>query len=119
VVAWWGWLIIWTGLVLGLIGMLTLSAWLLFRKLMRLFEDLGELAAKTELLDVELVPHRSSPRAVLVGRAQVRAREDARRRRRARLSRERHERRLARARRITRVDYHELTALPIFEGREG
>jgi hypothetical protein len=40
---WWGWLLIWTGLVLILLGMLAWFAVTLFRKLMNLADAVGSL----------------------------------------------------------------------------
>ena len=46
----WSWLIIWTGLGLTLVAVLVVSAWRLFRKAVSVFDELGTLAEKTELL---------------------------------------------------------------------
>jgi len=48
---WWSWLVIWTSLVIALIIVLVVAAWRLFRKAVAVFNDLGTLAAKAELLD--------------------------------------------------------------------
>ncbi len=48
---WWSWLIIWTSLVIALIAVLVVAAWRLFRKAVAVFNELGTLAAKAELLD--------------------------------------------------------------------
>ena len=47
---WWSWLLIWTVLVLGLLGMLALFAVSLFRKVMAAGREISELAAKAEVL---------------------------------------------------------------------
>jgi hypothetical protein len=47
---WWSWLLIWTGLVLGLLVMLALFAWSLFRKLMAAANEAGALMQKAEVL---------------------------------------------------------------------
>ncbi len=103
-IQWWGWLLIWTGLGLALAGMLALMAWWLFRKAMRLLDDVGELADKTEILYVDDVELPRQTRAVLAEMRDIRAREDARRAHRARRRSDRHRRRMDRARRITSVD---------------
>ena len=48
---WWSWLVIWTCLTLALIAVLIVSAWRLFRKAVSVFDELGALAEKAELLD--------------------------------------------------------------------
>ncbi|MBN9241052.1 MAG: hypothetical protein BGO97_15170 [Micrococcales bacterium 70-64] len=104
-IQWWGWILIWSGLVIALLAMLALFAWWLFRKAMRVLDDLGELADSTEVFD--RVDESELPKqtlAVLADLREVRAREDARRAHRARRRSERHRRRLERARRITSVD---------------
>lgn len=47
---WWSWLLIWTVLVLGLLGMLAFFAWWLFRKLMAAAREASALLEKTEVL---------------------------------------------------------------------
>ncbi|MDN4615341.1 hypothetical protein P5G50_12875 [Leifsonia sp. F6_8S_P_1B] len=47
---WWSWLLIWTVLVLGLLGMLGFFAWWLFRKLMAAADEASALFEKTEVL---------------------------------------------------------------------
>ncbi|UAJ77836.1 hypothetical protein IT072_11015 [Leifsonia sp. ZF2019] len=49
---WWSWLLIWTGLVLGLIGMLAYFAWSLFRKVVAAAKEAGALIEKAEVLQV-------------------------------------------------------------------
>ncbi len=103
-IEWWGWLLIWSGLVLALLVMLGLFAWWLFRKSLVLLDDLAELADTTAALegeDAELVRPRL---AVLTPAADIRAREEARQFHRRERRRRRVEARLARARRIIRVD---------------
>ncbi len=103
-IEWWGWLLIWTGLVLTLLVVLGLMAWWLFRKSLVLLDDLATLAETTAALEAdeaELVPPRL---AVLTPAIEIRAREEARQFHRRERRRRRIEARLARARRITRVD---------------
>jgi hypothetical protein len=49
--AWWGWALIWTGLVLGLLGMLVWFAIRLFHKAMATADALTELGDKMAVLD--------------------------------------------------------------------
>ena len=104
-IAWWGWLLIWTGLVLGLAGMLALFAWRLFRKGLRILDEVGELADTAAVFDgiddAELPPQAI---AVLAEMSDIRAREEARKYHRSVRRSERHRRRLDRAHRITSVD---------------
>ena len=103
-IAWWGWLLLWAGLVLALLVMLALFAWWLFRKAMRLLDDVSELATTAEILAVDDVELDRPAIAVLADLRDIRAREDARRAHRSRRRNDRHRRRLARARAITSVD---------------
>jgi len=103
-IAWWGWLLIWTGLVILLLGTLALFGWWLFRKAMGLLDDVGSLADKLEILDFEEAEMPRQTRAILVDLRDVHAREDARRGHRARRRSDRHRRRMERARRITSAD---------------
>lgn len=103
-IAWWGTLLIWAGLVLGMLGMLALFAWWLFRKSLTLLDDLSDLAATTAILEVDEPVLARQEIAVLADRRDIRRRVDARRAHRAQRRRERHDRRMMRARRITTVD---------------
>ncbi|MCU1439466.1 MAG: hypothetical protein JWP85_463 [Rhodoglobus sp.] len=103
-IAWWGWLLIWTGLGLALVAMLALFAWWLFRKSLRLLDDLSALAETTAILEVDdpVLPRQQL--AVLAELRDIRSREDARRARRSNRRRQRHDRRMTRARRITSAE---------------
>lgn len=48
---WWSWLVIWTGLLLALVAVLVVAAWRLFRKAVSVFDALGTLAQKAEVLE--------------------------------------------------------------------
>lgn len=98
---WWAWLLIWAGLALGLLVMLGLFAWWLFRKFLTLMDDVADLAERSALLEVDDPVIVKPEIAVLAELSDIRARERARRTRRADLRRQRHEKRMARARRIT------------------
>lgn len=102
---WWSWLIIWSALVLALLALIVLGALWLWRKLLRLFDDLGELAEQASVLEgVEDAPD------VRIEPAILRDIDDVRRRRAIRVARKferkriRRVLRLERAKRITRVD---------------
>jgi hypothetical protein len=56
-VPWWSWLVIWTGLVLALLGMLAWSGISLFRKLMTMTDAAGAIV--DQLADVDPDPHRA------------------------------------------------------------
>jgi hypothetical protein len=102
--SWWAWIAIWGGLVLALLVMLALVAWWLFRKAMRLLDDVGELADSTAVLEVD-EPVLARPQlAVLADLRDIHRREAERRAHRTNRRRLGHEGRLARARRITSVD---------------
>lgn len=101
---WWGWVLVWAGLVLALIVMLGLFAWWLFRKFIVLMDEVAALAdagAVLEVGDAELVRPQL---AVLATVRDIRNRENARRAHRAERRRLRWEARLARGRRITTTD---------------
>ena len=48
---WWSWLIIWSCLVFALIVVLAVAAGRLFHKASAVFDELGTLAAQTDLMD--------------------------------------------------------------------
>lgn len=103
-IPWWGWLIIWVCLALALIAVLVVSAWRLFRKAMTVLDDLGDLASKTEILDVAEAQLSKPQIAILLELAEVRRRNDVRRERRQKRKAARHDRRIERAHRIGSVD---------------
>lgn len=102
---WWSWVIIWVGLALALVAVLVLGGLWLWRKLMRLFDDLGELADQTAVFDA--VDGEPPPRVVP---AVLRDLEDVQHQRAVRVARKlerkrvRRVLRLERARNITSVD---------------
>lgn len=105
---WWSWLVIWVFLGLALSAVLTVSAIRLFRKVVRIFDELATLANTTELLqEAADTLHSSAPQiAILRDLAQV---QQERRREKvaAQLRREsRHARRVARGRALVRFDAH-------------
>jgi hypothetical protein len=103
-IEWWGWILIWTGLVLALLVMLGLFAWWLFRKFLVLMDDVATLADKTAVIDPDDAELIKPQLAVLADMRDIRNRENARRGHRAERRRLRWQARLDRARRITRAD---------------
>jgi hypothetical protein len=104
VIAWWGWVLLWTGLVLVLVGVLVGCAWWLFRKSLVLLDDLGHLAERASVLEVDEPTLVRPIPAVLRPLSAVQRREDERQRHRTERREERRQARLDRARRITRTD---------------
>lgn len=47
---WWSWVVIWAGLVLGLLGMLASFGWSLFRKALAAGREAAALLEKTQIL---------------------------------------------------------------------
>ncbi|WP_374010534.1 hypothetical protein [Leifsonia sp. LS-T14] len=77
---WWSWLVIWTVLVLGLLGELAFFAWWLFRKVVAAGREAAELMDKAEILSrrADELQERFEP-AVLADAEELRAaREDER-----------------------------------------
>lgn len=103
-IPWWGWTLIWTGLVVALLATLVLLGWRIFKKGMRLAEELDGLAALADRLDAGEAELPRQPIAVLVEAADVSRREDERRAHRLARKTARHDERMARAERIARVD---------------
>lgn len=103
---WWSWLVIWGGLGLALLGVLALSAWLLFRKFLVLVGDVDDLASRADVLsEVDADDELARPElAVLSDIRLVRARRAARIARNQERRFARRERRLARGRAILAVD---------------
>ena len=103
-IAWWGWLLIWVGLVLALLVMLAVIAWVLFRKAMVLMTDLSDVVDKTKVLEVESEQLSKPQIAILTEMAELRDRHDAQQRQRLERKDARRERRLERGRAITKRD---------------
>jgi hypothetical protein len=95
---WFAWLIIWTGLGLGLLGMLGVAAFRLFQKATGVLDELDllldQLAAVTE--NIEELTLEKSENAILVGYAEQASRREALLERRARIKDLRREQRLLR-----------------------
>ena len=59
--AWWAWLLIWVGLSLAMLGMLTWSGVRLFKKFMAVTHALGDLLDKVDLLESRTEELRAEP----------------------------------------------------------
>jgi len=103
-IQWWGWLLIWTSLVVILLVSLATMAWWLFRKSLTLADALADLVDKTGVLDAPEAAVVKPQLAVLAQIRDIRDAERARKTRRAVHGRTRRDARLARARRITTLD---------------
>jgi hypothetical protein len=105
VIPWWGWLVLWTSLVLVLLVVLALSGWLLFRKFIGVLDELGELTEKSAIFDrVESELPLRARSAILEPIALVRERRAFQSNLAAERRAARHGKRIARARRIVAVD---------------
>ena len=103
-IQWWGWLLIWVALVLVLLTVLGILAFGLVRKALALIHELSELVDKTTALDVETAELTKPQIAFLAEMSAIRAQHEAQQQRRAEKTHARHERRIARAKRITKRD---------------
>lgn len=103
-IAWWGWLIIWGSLTLALVAMLALFAWWLFRKFLTLMDDLGDLAESAELIAPDDIEPVRPTLAVLAPFREVYTDRERQRARAVERRGIRHDKRIARARRITSLD---------------
>jgi hypothetical protein len=102
VIAWWGWLLIWIGLVLLLLGTLAFFGWRLVKRFFALLDDFFALTEKAAILDG--VGESDDPRplnAVLAERDAVRSAFDERMSRRRDIKLARRQKRLERAKIIT------------------
>jgi len=104
-IEWWGWLAIWTGLVIALIAMIALFAWRLVRRFFGVLEDFFTLTDKLSILDGVEGPDGERPlNAVLEESAVVRERFAQRMRHRADRKAARRQARIQRAKMITTAD---------------
>ena len=104
-IEWWGWLAIWTGLVIALIAMIALFAWRLVRRFFGVLEDFFALTDKLSILDGVEGPDGERPlNAVLEESAVVRERFAQRMRHRADRKAARRQARIQRAKMITTAD---------------
>jgi hypothetical protein len=104
VIEWWGWLLIWAGLVLALLVLLAVLAFRLFRQATALMRELSVLVDKASALGVENAELSAPQIAVLAEISEIRAQHETQRRRRLELKHGRHGRRMERAKRIMLLD---------------
>ena len=104
--AWWGWLIIWVVLVLGLLGMLALLGYRLYTKARAALRELDALSQKVAQLteNVEQLATERPDNAILLGYAEVARRRDRLRDQRDELREARREARLARGKLLIKPD---------------
>lgn len=101
-IAWWGWLLIWAGLVIALLAMVALFAWRLFRRFLALLDDFFGLTEKVSILDGATTDADARPvNAILRDADEVRATTGARMERRADRKHSRRQARIQRAKIIT------------------
>ena len=96
-IAWWGWLLIWAGLVVALMAMLAVFAYTLFRKFLGLLDEFADLADLADIPPMDAAVLGPIPLAVLADPREVTARERARLAHRQRRRADRHDARIARA----------------------
>jgi len=103
---WWSWLLIWTGLILGLLGMLAFFGWKLFRGIVGVLGELGSLAGRAEILNAAepVAEELRRPLALLSRYGDVVARWAGEQERRGQRRVQRREQRLARAKALVRAD---------------
>ncbi len=105
-IPWWGWLVIWVCLALALLAVLAISAFRLFRKGIAVLDELETLAEKTDILE-QVADEADDTRhqlAILAGAEETRRRRSLVRDAALERKAVRHDSRMARARKITRVD---------------
>lgn len=101
-IAWWGWVLIWGGLVLALVATLALVGWRLVRRFLAVVSDFFALTEKVAILDGVLPEANDrSLNAVLEESAVVRRQFDARMLHRANRKLARRQARIQRAKMIT------------------
>ena len=101
-IAWWGWLLIWTGLVLALLAVVALLGWRLVRRFLRLLDDFFALTEKMSILDGVGAENETRPvNAILRESDEVRATSAARFARRADLKHARRQARIQRGKMLT------------------
>ncbi len=97
--AWWAWLIIWTVLVLALVGMLAWLGYRLFKKGVAVLRELEQLTDKVARLNEnveQLAPEEPADRAILLGYAEVARRRELHLERKAELKQARRDARIKR-----------------------
>ena len=101
-IAWWGWLLIWTGLVLALIAVVALLGWRLVKRFLALLDDFFALTEKIAILDGVATDGEARPmNAILRDGDEVRATSGARFARRADRKHARRQARIQRGKMLT------------------
>lgn len=110
---WWSWLVIWTVLVLGLLGMLAFFAVSLFRKVVAAGREAADLAAKAEVLSRRAEELREEPfhPAVLADAGELRAERDRARAERDAARQARRDARVRRGRLLVKADARRFVSL--------
>ena len=104
-IAWWGWLLIWTGLVLALLALVAFFAWRHIRRFFALLESFFALTEKLSLLEPVVDDEGAATiNAVLRGSEVVRSEFSERMDRRRSMKLARRQARLRRAKMITTAD---------------
>jgi hypothetical protein len=102
VIAWWGWLLIWTGLVIALLAMLALLGWRLVRRFFALLDDVFAVTEKLSILDAVATGEEARPKnAILREGEEVRATTGSRMDRRADRKHARRQARIQRGKMLT------------------
>jgi hypothetical protein len=102
VIAWWGWLLIWTGLVLALLAVVGLLGWRLVKRFLALLSDFFALTEKVAILDAVTTDGEARPvNAILRDTDEVRATSRARFARRADRKHARRQARIQRGKMLT------------------
>ena len=101
-IAWWGWLLIWTGLVLALLAVVALLGWRLVKRFLALLDDFFALTEKMAILDGVTADAEARPmNAILRDGDEVRATSGARFARRADRKHARRQARIQRGKMLT------------------
>ena len=101
-IAWWGWLLIWTGLVLALLAVVGLLGWRLVKRFLALLSDFFALTEKVAILDGVSTDAEPRPvNAILRDGDEVRATSRARFSRRADRKHARRQARIQRGKMLT------------------
>ena len=104
-IAWWGWLLIWTGLVLALLGLVAFFAWRHIRRFFALLDSFFALTEKLSLLEPAADEKGAATiNAVLRGSEVVRSEFSERMERRRSVKQARRQARIRRAKIITTAD---------------
>jgi hypothetical protein len=102
VIAWWGWLLIWAGLVIALLAVVALLGWRLVRRFFTLLDDVVAVSDKLAILEGGAADDEARPlNAILREGDEVRASTRARMARRAERKHARRQARIQRGKMLT------------------